>query len=93
MPPNSPTPPRHEVAAMPARRELLKRAAGIAAASVVLPNTVGAANANETMRATGAAAFGKRFSMMRWATSRLKRSKALKRQQQAARSQIGSDCR
>ena len=59
MPPNSPTPPRHEVAAMPARRELLKRAAGIAAASVVLPNTVRAANANETMRATGAAAFGK----------------------------------
>ena len=62
MPPNPPTPPSIEITDQPARRELLKRAAGIAAAGMVLPNSAraaGAATASPTMRATGAATFGK----------------------------------
>ena len=59
MQPISPMPPSNEVADKPARRELLKRAAGIAAASVVPPTVTHAAPPNEMMRATGPAAFGK----------------------------------
>jgi len=57
--PNAATPPDVTAVAKPARRELLRRAAAMAAAGVVLPNAARAATVSETMRATGPAAFGK----------------------------------
>ena len=62
MPPISTTPPDTATVDKPARREMLKRAAGIAAAGVVLPTATSVAQSatvNETMRASGSAAFGK----------------------------------
>ncbi len=57
--PNSVSPPNSIPVDKPARRALLKRAAGMAAAGVVLPNAARAATANVATRATGSAAFGK----------------------------------
>ena len=59
--PISATPPDTALIAKPERRALLKRAAAMAAAGVVLPSAARAATAtaNESLRATGPAAFGK----------------------------------
>ncbi len=59
MPPNSAPPLDDSLVDQPARRALLKRAAGMAAAGVVLPNAARAATESAAMRATGSAAFGK----------------------------------
>ena len=62
MPPNPFLPPDDVSVEKPARRALLRRAASVAAAGVVWPATARAAPANEALRATGSAAFGKTLS-------------------------------
>ena len=59
MPPISIPLPSEALVDKPTRRVLLKRAAGMAAAGAVLPHAARAAASNESLRATGPAAFGK----------------------------------